>query len=136
LPETVFGPTCAVAYLGSFNEGDWRAAHVPLDVLKQDDPGARGVFIANLDGSEVVPAEAISASGSAFNVPGRQVLVSLEVNNKIVAEETAAVDSFGYWEVELLLPEGTAPGSGRLVALARYGNDAIADSVPFEIVSR
>ena len=136
IPETVFGPACAVAYTGPFAGEDWRAAHTPLTILPIDDPAARGVFIGNFPDAAVAPGEVLTVYGSAFNVPEDQVLVSLEVDGAVVVEGTASVDRFGYWETALTLPAGTtAPANGEIIAIAPYGDDPVTDTVPFEVVA-
>lgn len=134
VPETVFGPVCALASTGEVDapgEGTWRAAQTELAVLPIDDEDARGVFVGNFPNTEVTPGESVTVYGSAFNVPGRQVAVALEVGGETVAEEVATADAFGYWTVDLTLPAGvTAPG-GRFVAVATYDEGEETASVPF-----
>jgi len=134
VPETVFGPVCALASTGEVGapgEGAWRAAQSELVVLAIDDDGARGVFVGNFPNTEVMPGETVTVYGSAFNAPNRQVTVALQVNGETVAEETATADAFGYWTADLTLPaDVTAPG-GRFVAIVDYAQGEETAAVPF-----
>lgn len=134
VPEDVFGPACAVASTGEMGapgEGAWRAAQTELEVLAIDDEAARGVFVGNFPNTEVEPGESVTVYGSAFNAPGRQVSVALQVDEQTVAEEEVTADAFGYWTVDLTLPaEVTTPG-GRFVAVVQYDGGEETASVPF-----
>lgn len=133
VPETVFGPGCAVAYIGGFAETDWRAAHVPITILEQDDPQARGVFIGNFANSELTPGDSVTVYGSAFNAPDRQVHVSLQIGGEAVAQGTASTDSFGYWEIKLALPAGIDATVGQFSATVAYEGGPVTETVPFTI---
>lgn len=135
IPGGLTGPACAVASFGEPGEASWQAASVMLDVLPPDDPEARGLFLGNFPDDDVARGEPVTVYGSAYNAPNRQVQVSLEVNGRRVAEEMAVADSFGYWEVDLTLPESVAAGSaGQLVATVAYPGDPETKSVPFVVV--
>ncbi len=134
VPETVFGPACAVAYLGEFDGPDWLAAHAAIDILEADDPQARGVFIGNFAGSELTPGESVRVYGSAFNPPNNQVRVALEVGGEMVAQGTTSTDRFGYWEINLVLPAAAATASeGQFSATVSYAQGEITEIVPFAI---
>jgi hypothetical protein len=134
IPQTVFGPGCAVAYVGGFGESGWRAGHTPVTILEQDDPQARGLFIGNFAGSEVTPGEAITVYGSAYNVPNSQVQVALQIDGDNVAQGTATADRFGYWEINLVLPPETPTGvQGQFSATAGYEGESVNVTTPFEV---
>jgi hypothetical protein len=136
IPETVFGPACALAYTGTLGEGNWRGVNVPINILEEDDPTARGLFIANFPEMEVVRGEPVTVYGHAFNVPNRQVQVSLVVNGVAVAQGTTTVDRFGYWEIDLTLPADVAvPAAGEFVVAATYNNGEVTQTVPFTAVA-
>lgn len=134
VPESVFGPACAVASTGEMGapgEGAWRAAQTELEILAIDDEAARGVFVGNFPNEEVAPGESVTVYGSALNAPNRQVSVALQVDEQTVAEEEVTGDAFGYWTVDLTLPaDVTAPG-GRFVAVVQYDGGEETASVPF-----
>ena len=134
VPETVFGPICALAATGDVDqpgEGPWRAAQTRLDVLPIDDDQARGVFVGNFPNAQVTPGETVTVYGSAFNAPDRQVTAALQVDGETVAQQTVTADPFGYWTADLTLPAGvTAPG-GRFVAIVPYDQGQQTAAVPF-----
>lgn len=135
IPQTVFGPGCAVAYIGGFDETGWRAGHAPITILEQDDPQARGLFIGNFAGSEVTPGEAITVYGSAYNVPNSQVQVALQIDGANVAQGTTSADRFGFWEINLVLPPETSTGgSGQFSATVSYDGEVLNETTPFEVV--
>lgn len=124
VPESVFGPACAVAYTGGFEEEGWRAASTPLTILEADDPAARGIFVGNFAFEEVSPGETVTVFGRAYNTD--EVDISLQVGGQALASGTTDVDQFGYWEIDLTLPAGAAPGSdGFFVATATYGGETV-----------
>ncbi len=131
VPENVFGPACAVAYFGEFGAEGWGAAQTPLTILEADDPDARGLFVGNFPDSEVPIGEPFAIYGSAFNAPNRQVQVRIDVAGSTVAQGTATIDRFGYWETELTLPEGTSTTTtGQIVASVTYDDGEVMETVP------
>ena len=134
VPEIVFGPACAIAYLGEFQQSAWRAAHTPIVILEQDDPQGQGVFIGNFAGSELTPGESVTVYGSAYNAPNRLVRVSLQVDGEAVAQGTTTADGFGYWEINLALPsQVSGAATGQFTASVSYADQEISETVPFEI---
>lgn len=146
VPETVFGPGCALAYTGEFGEDEWRAAHAPIEILEVDAEEARGLYIGNFDDSELTPGESVTVFGSAYNAPNNRVQVALEVEGtsavprtalETVAQGTATTDGFGYWEINLVLPpDTTANGTGQFRATVSYEDGEISETRPFQIVPR
>lgn len=135
IPAGVSGPACAVASFGEPGEEPWQAASAMLDVLPPDDPEARGLFLGNFPDDDVPRGQPVTVFGAAYNAPNRQVQVGLEVNGRRVAEETALADSFGYWEVDLTLPETVPAGSaGQFVATVAYPGAPETMNVPFVVV--
>lgn len=134
VPETVYGPACAIAYLGEFDGDEWRAAHAPINILESDDPQARGLFIGNFAGSELTPGESVTVFGSAYNAPNRQVRVALQVAGETVAQGTTGADTFGYWEINLVLPASAASAAeGQFNASVTYEDEEVEETVPFTI---
>lgn len=135
VPENVFGSGCALAYTGEFGQDDWRAAHAPIDILEADSENARGLFIGNFANSEVTPRESVTVYGSAYNAPNNRVQVALEVDGDSVAQGTATTDSFGYWEINLVLPPDTpANATGQFRATVSYEDEQITETQPFRVV--
>jgi len=135
IPGGLTGPACAVASFGEPGEESWQAASVMLEVLPPDDPEARGLFLGNFPDDDVPRGQPVTVYGSAYNAPNRQVQVGLEVNGRRVAEEIVVADSFGFWEVDLVLPASIQAGSsGQFVATVAYPGDPETMSVPFVVV--
>lgn len=135
IPETVFGPACALAYTGQLGEEPWQLAQTPVNILEHDDPEAQGLFIGNFNNSEVPAGAAVSVYGSAFSLPRGQVSVWMEVGGEIVAEGTAGTDRFGYWETILMLPNRIPAGSnGRYVVEADYAGQTERAEKSFFVV--
>jgi hypothetical protein len=136
VPQTVFGPACALAYTGEIGSDAWRLAQTPIEVVPDDDPAARGVLIGNFPDSDVPRGEPITVYGTAFNAPSRQVQVQLIVAGNSVAQGTATADRFGYWEIDLSVPAGAAPGAeGEFVASLAYADGTETAAVPFTVVT-
>jgi hypothetical protein len=136
IPPEVTGPACAVAYFAEPGDEAWRAATALLQVVPPDDPDARGLFLGNFPDNDVPRGEPLTVYGSAYNAPNRQVQVSLEVGGAPVAQGTAIADAFGYWEIDLTLPESVPAGSaGQIVATVPYPGDPATMSVPFIAVT-
>lgn len=133
IPETVFGPACAVAYTGEFEAEEWRAAATPLTILEANDPAAQGVFVGNFPFQELVPGEQVAVYGRAYNAD--EVEVSLQVAGQVVADGTATVDRFGYWETDLILPTTVTGSEGFFVATTTYGDETVTERGSFLIVS-
>jgi hypothetical protein len=112
LPSDVVRPdaqACAIAYTGTYGE-NWREVQLPLSVFAPDDPQAVRLSVG-------VPWDAVFRAGEVATLfggavqssaPENVVLVTVrtqEAEPRLLAEGLAPVDSFGYWEIDLLLPE-------------------------------
>ena len=133
IPETVFGPACTVAYTGEFEAEGWHAAATPLTILEASDPAAQGIFVGNFPFQELVPGEQAAVYGRAYNAD--EVEVSLQVAGQVVAEGTAIVDRFGYWETDLTLPADVAGSEGFFVATTTYGAQTVVERSSFLVVT-
>lgn len=132
LPETTLGPACAMAYFGPFDQPGWKAAQVPLSILAKNDPAAVGVHIGLPAGYEIAPGQSLTLFGTAYNVPDGRLTIQIGIGSQIIAEGTAIVDRFGYWEVALTIPAGTTAPTEALIT-ANYGDPAGATSLPIHI---
>lgn len=137
VPETVFGPGCALAYTGEFGDDEWRAAHAPIDILEMDAEEARGLFIGNFADSELTPGESVTVYGSAYNAPNNRVQVALQIGGTNVAQGTTTTDGFGYWEINLVLPPDIPEdATGQFSATVSYDGEEISETRPFQVVSQ
>lgn len=106
VPKDLVGPACAVAYFGEPGTEEWREAQIPIEVLAQDDPNARGVVVASpRPQAEIFAGEELFLYGTAYNVTNGPVIVDVVMENgRIVGQALAQTDFWGYWETSLLLP--------------------------------
>lgn len=127
LPEnTSTGPACAMASTGQVSaaDGNWREVRVPITLLDPEDPGAARLFLGN-PGQLIFQAGAnVRLYGGAVNAPENQVRLVLTQDTigqgAVLAEATASVEAFGYWEAELSLP---VDWSGPALLTASMGAD-------------
>lgn len=108
LPELLVGDVCAVAYTGSYGEGDWREARVSLNAV---DPVAEPITLIELgnpDSLGFAAGSEVTLYGVAVAPAGAEVLVQMVVDNggtaTVLLDETAVTDTFGYWETTATLP--------------------------------
>jgi hypothetical protein len=96
-----------VAHFGTPGEDNWRETQVFLDVLPADDPTALDVHIGNPPPDSLLfPGEPLLLYGTAYNAPDQIVTVSILLENgRLLTEGVAQVNDFGYWELELYIPE-------------------------------
>ncbi len=136
LPRDVAGPACVVAWVGTPGTADWRAAMMPIDILHQDDPAARGLMISNPRAARNLTAgETILVTGVAYNIPGRTVNIEVLLENgQVLAEAEDDADFYGYWSAEVVLPPNAEDAA---VVRVTTGDRAQPDSeaeVHFNIV--
>lgn len=107
VPRDVYGSVCAVAHFGAPGEDTWRETQVLLDVLPIDDPAALAVHTGNPPpDSLLIPGNPLLLYGTAYNAPDNIVTVSILLENgRLLTEGVAQVNDYGYWELELFIPE-------------------------------
>lgn len=106
IPRNVSGPACAVAYFGNPGDENWREAQVPITILPPEEAEAKGVRIASpAPEREVTAGEELFINGTALNVSEGDVRVSILMENgRIVSQNIATTDYWGYWETTVTLP--------------------------------
>lgn len=109
LPPDVTGPACAVATTGTVGEGEWREARLPITILTSDKEAAYSLTLGSPSDNRTFRAgQAAQIFGVAVNAPDDTVHVVVNLDDAdgtLLAEGTAEVDNFGYWALQLLLPE-------------------------------
>lgn len=125
VPSEAVGPACAIAHFGEEGTPDYREAVVPINILTPEDEQARGVVIANPPaGSNVRAGRELLLYGTALNTSEEPVSVSILMENgRIISQETAPADFWGYWEFSVTLPPDVF-GPAKLTVTA---NDASAE---------
>jgi len=124
LPQNVApGPACAVAYTGQYGESGWREALVPIQLRAADDPQAVLLHLGNSGDLEFAVGEATTLFGVAVNVPERAVDIMLVLDSAVggtepVATGKAFADQFGFWSIDLELPDDAPSGPALLTVTA------------------
>ncbi len=112
LPPTVdAGAGCAIAFTGERGAEGSREVLMPVTILEETDAQARSLQLGNVGELFLSIGEATYIFGVAIQAPDNQVTIQLwpegvEEGEPIV-QETAVVNSFGYWESDLAIPANT-----------------------------
>ncbi|WP_420640720.1 hypothetical protein [Candidatus Leptofilum sp.] len=128
LPQNVEpGPACAVAYTGEYKESGWREALIPIQLRAKDDPQAILLNLGNLGELSFNAGQATNLFGVAANVPESAVDIVLELddvggNGRLVTSGKAFADQFGFWAIDLDVPEDAPNGSAILTISAGEGD--------------
>jgi hypothetical protein len=131
VPVDVTGPVCAVAHFGEGGSDSWREAQVMIDVLASDDERALDVLIGNPPpDKQLTPGTSLLLYGTAYNAPGREVLVSILLDNsRLLTEGVTAADMWGYWELELFIPANAAGAAHIEASIGERGSEQFAQSI-------
>lgn len=124
IPSDAIGSACAVARSGNPDESDiWMASIIPLNILTPEDENATNITLG-IPGELVFSgSEVLELYGTAVNAPLNEIdilLTSDDGNYKLLASDTASVNSYGYWEIDLELSENY---KGHALLTASMGND-------------
>jgi hypothetical protein len=128
VPRNASGPACAVVYFGSPGDDARREAHVTFNILPVDDPDARAVNIGNPPpNSLLAPGKTLPIYGTAYLAPDDTVLVSILLENgRILTEGVATVNNYGYWEMELFIPNDAIGLAQIEASIGQSGDDDFA----------
>jgi hypothetical protein len=118
LPQELDGPSCAIAYTGTRGDVNAREARVPIIILPYADEDALILTLGNSGDIEFRAGEITTIFGVATNAPGNVVVYRLNLDlvgsSQLLASGTAPVDIFGYWEIDLELPDDVPTGPSLL----------------------
>ena len=123
LPQNVEpGPACAVAYTGEYGEDNWREALIPIQLRAFDDAQATVLSLGNPGELDFSVGSATNLFGVAVNVPDQAVDVALVLgladnDSQLIASGKAFADQFGFWSIDLELPDD-APGGPSLLIIS------------------
>ena len=133
VPRDITGPVCAVAHFGTIGDADWRQAEAIVEVISADDPNAVGVRIGNPPPeSRLTPGQSLLSYGTAYNAPDSTVLISILMENgRLLTEGVTTVDTYGYWEHRLFIPDDA---SGPVLIEAVVGESDSDDYAKHEIM--
>jgi len=128
VPNNVSGPACAIVFFGAPGDETRREAHVTFNILPVDDPDAHAVKIGNPPpNSLLAPGKTLPLYGTAYLAPDDAVLVSILLENgRILTEGVATVNSYGYWEMELFIPEDAIGLAQIEASIGQSGDDNFA----------
>lgn len=105
LPQAIEGhDSCAFAYTGKLGEGAWAATALPLPVLTEDDPNANRISLEAGFNMVLKAGRTERIAGTAVNAEEVTVTLSRSDDNAVIAEGTATVGDFGFWELHLPIP--------------------------------
>lgn len=126
LPPTVpSGAACAVAFTGERGTETAREVRIPITVVDDTDVRARMLQLGNAGDFIFTAGAPAYIFGVAVRAPGNEVNVRLvrDDNAATIAEGTAVVNSFGYWEIDLDIPPDT-PQNQALLIISMGSDDA------------
>ena len=124
LPQNVTpGPACAVAYTGEYGEDGWREALVPIQLRAADDPQAVLLHLGNSGALEFGVGQETTLFGVAVNVPDQAVDIMLVLDSAAAAAQPVATgkafaDQFGFWSIDLEIPDDAPSGPALLTVTA------------------
>ncbi len=128
IPNNVSGPACAIVFFGAPGDDTRREAHVTFNILPIDDPDARAVKIGNPPSNSLLtPGKTLPIYGTAYLAPDDTVLVSVLLENgRILTEGVATVNNYGYWEMELFIPNDVIGLAQIEASIGQNGDDSFA----------
>jgi hypothetical protein len=114
---------CAVAYTGEYGESGWRQAIIPIQLRATDDPQATLLNLGNPGELAFNVGQATNLFGVAVNVPESAVDIMLELDavsggGRLVTSGKAFADQFGFWSIDLDVPNNAPLGSALLTISA------------------
>ena len=131
IPTTLTGPACAIARFGAPGAENWREAQIPLELKKPNEEGAYAVYLFSpLPQSELVGGTNGTFWGMAYNAAENTVGISLLREDGVnLAQGSATVDAFGYWETSLNIPLTYSGNAQVVVAIGDPEEENIAQAV-------
>ncbi|VAW41948.1 hypothetical protein MNBD_CHLOROFLEXI01-661 [hydrothermal vent metagenome] len=113
------GPACAVAYTGEYKADDWREVQIPIQLRAFDDTQAVLLDLGNLGELTFARGEMTNLFGVAVNLPDRAVNIELVLDSassgsQLIATGKAFADQFGFWSIDLAIPDDAPNGLGLL----------------------
>lgn len=132
------GPACAVALTGSLADGNGREYRTPITLIPADDPEAIFLEVGLTEEIEFTAGQSTNLFGIAINEPENEVMIKLESADpsrpsEIITSGSAYADIFGFWEIDLEIPEDAA-GSALLIITSGNNDENYREiSIPVTI---
>lgn len=130
VPRTYSGAGCAVVWTSDRGTESWREAFVPVSIVGEDDPTGRGVLISSpaLDSSHDA-GETLTIYGVVYNAVDDEVSVGVFLENgRVITQQIVDVQSWGYWEVDVVLPVDVSGPAVITVSTGNTGDAAAAQA--------
>lgn len=113
------GQACAVAYTGEYGTDGWREVQIPVQLHAFDDTQPVLLNLGNLGELTFARGNATNLFGVAVNLPDRAVHIELVLDSasggsQFVATGKAFADQFGFWSIDLAIPDNAPIGLGLL----------------------
>ena len=127
-PTAEAGAACAIAFTGERGTENAREIRMPITILDELDEQALSLQLGNVGEQLFLAGESAYFYGVAVQAPDNQVEVSLapdnlETSNAPIAQGTANVNSFGYWEINLGIPPDTNSQQALLIVTMGEADD-------------
>ena len=131
IPNDLSGPGCAIARFGTPGTENWREAQVPINLQKPTEEDAFAVYLFSpLHQSELVGGTNASFWGTAYNAADDLVVITvLREDGVSLAQGSARVDTFGYWETTVNIPLTYTGPAQVVVAIGNLEEGNVAQSV-------
>jgi len=129
LPQNAaVGPACAVAYTGEYKADGWREVQIPIQLRAFDDTQAVLLNLGNLGELTFARGEMTNLFGVAVNLPERTVNIELVLDSassgsQLIATGKAFADQFGFWSIDLAIPDDALSGRGLLTISGGEGEN-------------
>ena len=117
---------CAVAYFGEVGSPDRREFQwlVPVSEYQEKAPA---VYLSSpVGGEEIAAGRTLAIYGTAAHAPNDEVRLTINfADGSVAATEVTAVDRFGYWEANILVP---VSATGEIQLVVAVGADGVDQS--------
>ena len=136
VPQDAAGAACAVAHFGEPGEETWREAQIPIILYPADDPDAKGIVVGNpAPNSHISAGGEVRLYGTVYNAVNESVMISVLLDNgRIISEQFAAPDYWGYWETWLNLPYDVLGPAQITVSTGDPNKDNYAETITTIII--
>lgn len=131
VPNDISGPGCAIARFGAPGADNWREAQIPINLQRPNEEGAFAVYLFSpTHQSELVGGTNATFWGTAYNASDDLVVITvLREDGVNLAQGSARVDTFGYWETTVNIPLTYTGAAQIVVAIGNPEENNVAQSV-------
>ncbi len=124
IPQDVTGEACAIAWFGEAGSADRREAQYLINVVPKDE-GTGTTIGWPKAGDTIKSGQTVFFQGVTVNPTDETLSIQIRLaDGSVAAGDIVTVQSFGYWEAELLIPVDVT-GEVQVVADGGNGSDTI-----------